>query len=145
LQDSHDTPTANGDTIEFDGVLSFSATVLNLHNKPINVVYDVKIVAGANVTWEEDEVISGWSHKNDSPTYTSNFYADRQEVKIASVSFTNDGWLVDNNNVSTRDGMRLINPESLKQMLNGNNYIKYLELSFDTVAEEMTPPDPDGY
>jgi len=120
-----------------------TAKVLDKNGNTVEIAYTVDVQASAQVEWENDEYPSGWNYRTDSPTYTTSVYAASGEVVVSKVSFIDEGWVIGDDEVSMQQAQQHLNPESLRQLLNGQIYSKILGPLFDKATENMEPPDPD--
>jgi hypothetical protein len=126
----------------YAGPIDIACKALKKDGSVANVLYQVDVEAEAALDWETDDRPVGYNYSSDTIRYSTVQYAVTGNPVVTSVSFS-DNFNIDGDDVNIRDAQQVLNPESIKQLLNPALYSKLLDKSFSDYAENMEPPEVD--
>jgi len=132
------------DGVFLDGGVTASGTAINLQGATVKVTFDIDIKAAAPISWEDDEYPTGWNHKTDSITYSSDYRPEVGVIEVSSVEFS-DGmaFYINNEDLYLRDAQNILGPDVMKQLLDPVVYQRLLGPAFDKKVENIDPPEQD--
>jgi hypothetical protein len=145
IVDMYDDFKTSSSDISYTGWMGFSATVADRQGNPVNLRYLLDISASCDVSTESDESPTGWNHRTDSETYTTQLYSVAGDVTVSSVAFSPDVDAIGINGkeYSVNDAIKVIDPAVIKQLLHPLTYAGVLGPLFDKEAEGIPPSEPD--
>lgn len=133
---------AGSDSTEFEGTVSFSASVAGA-----SISYDLDISASSEFDWESDESPTGWNYSTDDATYGSYEYAVTGPTEFSYIQFADGSPLMINDRqMSLEEAQQIIDPTVLQQLLQPQLFVSWFDSMFEKHAEDLTPSSPDdGY
>lgn len=119
---------------------------MGIGGQPLDVSFDVDIVARVDYEWESAERPTSWNYKSDNPNYSSTLYAVGTNVMVDSVAFSTDSMFqIQNEDVPFHSVNKYIHPATLKQLLNPEIYSHGMAGKFQAQLEKLDPPENDDY
>lgn len=146
MQDIYGTVSEDGSHLSYNDGIVMYAKVLNKQNQKVSIVYTADVRATAGISWETDEIPTGWNYKNDSVIYSTSSFATPDEIKITNISFNRDDPItIGHDEYTVEEMQQILHPMSIKALLNPTVFAQALEPYFNRKAEEIESSGRDDY